>query len=93
MPTDEPTGIEDHFDPSNAPDDALEDPTTLAASGESPDGSLTDQLAALIDGTRTYAEAEFNFQKTRASLAGKNAGIALGLVVVAVVVLHVAVLA
>lgn len=98
MPSGERKGIEAPFDPADPPEDMPADPTTLAGPEEGlPEDtlneSLTGQLAALIDDTRTYAEAELNFQKTRASLAGKNAGIALGLVVVAVVVLHVAVLA
>ncbi|QIQ86161.1 MAG: phage holin family protein [Erythrobacter sp.] len=93
MPPDSANGIEDPFDPATLPDDLPADPTTVGPPEEGLSESLTEELAALIDDTRTYAEAELAFQKTRASLAGKNAGIALGLVVVAVVVLHVAVLA
>ncbi|MEQ8412027.1 MAG: phage holin family protein [Erythrobacter sp.] len=93
LPPDDIGRIEDPFDPGNAPADMPADPTTVGAPEEGLNESLTEELAALIDDGRTYAEAELNFQKTRASLAGKNAGIALGLVVVAVVVLHVAVLA
>ncbi len=37
---------------------------------EGPDGSLLEDLKALIDDGRTYAQAEMAFQKTRASFAG-----------------------
>ncbi|AOL23616.1 Putative Holin-X, holin superfamily III [Erythrobacter litoralis] len=93
LPPDSPNGIEDPFDPSGAPIDMPADPTTVGPPEEGLSESLTEELAALIDDGRTYVSAELNFQKTRASLAGKNAGIALGLAIVAVVVLHVAVLA
>jgi len=103
LPPDSTNGIEDPFapapfdsdpfDPANAPEDMPADPTTVGPPEEGLSESLTEELAALIDDGRTYVEAELNFQKTRAGLAGKNAGIALGLAVVAIVVLHVAVLA
>lgn len=57
------------------------------------DDSLVNELAALIDDGRTYAEAEIAFQKTRATLAGKSIGLALGFAVVAVILLHIALLA
>lgn len=93
LPPDSARGIEDPFDPAIAPEDMPADPTTVGPPEEGLSESLSEELAALIDDGRTYVEAELNFQKTRASLAGKNAGIALGLGVVAIVVLHVAVLA
>jgi hypothetical protein len=93
LPADSPNGIEDPFDPANAPADMPADPTTVGPPEEGLSESLTEELAALIDDGRTYVSAELNFQKTRASLVGKNAGIALGLAIVAIVVLHVAVLA
>ncbi|KPP93228.1 phage holin family protein [Erythrobacter sp. HL-111] len=93
LPPGAPGGIEDPFDPANTPADMPADPTTVGPPEEGLSESLTEELAALIDDGRTYVGAEINFQKTRASLAGKHAGIALGLAVVAVVVLHVAVLA
>lgn len=57
------------------------------------DESLTDELAALIDDGRTYAEAEIAFQKTRAKLAGRSVGKAIGFAAVALITLHIAVLA
>ncbi|TRD09915.1 phage holin family protein [Erythrobacter insulae] len=57
------------------------------------DESLTDEIAALINDGRTYAEAELVFQKTRAVIAGKSIGFAIGYVLVALVTLHIAVLA
>ena len=54
---------------------------------------LRDDITALIDDARTYAEAEIAFQKTRAGLAGKSAARALVLLVLAVVLFHIAVIA
>jgi tetrahydromethanopterin S-methyltransferase subunit G len=74
------------------------DPLT-AAEPEAPpeDGTgftaLRDEVAALVEDARTYAEAEIAFQKTRAGIAGKRAGRALGLLVVALVLLHIALIA
>lgn len=55
--------------------------------------ALRDDITALIDDARTYAEAELAFQKTRAAIAGKTAGRALLLLVLAVVLFHIAVIA
>jgi hypothetical protein len=55
--------------------------------------SLRDDINALVDDARTYAEAEVAFQKTRAGLAGKAAARALALLVLAVVLLHIALIA
>lgn len=55
--------------------------------------SLVDELGALIDDGRTYAQAELAFQKTRAKLAGKAIGVAAASVVVAINLLHIAFLA
>lgn len=57
------------------------------------DPSLMDEASALIDNARTYAEAELGFQKTRAAFAGRLVGVSLGLVVVALILLHIAFLA
>ena len=59
--------------------------------GDAP--SLTEDIAGLIESGKTYAEAEFNFQKTRASLAGKSAANAAGKLVVALVLVHIALVA
>ena len=73
-------------------------PTTGADAGEtepSPriDPSLLEEASTLIDDARTYAEAELGFQKTRAAFAGKLAGIAAGLGILALILLHIAFLA
>ncbi len=94
----------DHgFPPS--PGDSITDPITDpedAPSGDAPeeeDGdsnsftSLRDDITALVDDARTYAEAEIAFQKTRAGLAGKAAARALAMLVLAVVLLHIALIA
>jgi predicted RND superfamily exporter protein len=74
-------------DPAVTPDaaEATEDSTGFA--------SLRDDITALVDDARTYAEAEIAFQKTRASLAGKKAGRVLVLLVLALVLLHIALIA
>ncbi|MEM7778845.1 MAG: phage holin family protein [Pseudomonadota bacterium] len=55
--------------------------------------SLIEELGALIDDGRTYAEAEIAFQKTRAKLGGKLVGTSLLLVIVALILLHITFLA
>lgn len=53
-------------------------------------GALRDEVSALVEDARTYAEAEIAFQKTRAALAGKHGARALVLLVLALVLLHIA---
>jgi hypothetical protein len=55
--------------------------------------ALRDDITALVDDARTYAEAEIAFQKTRAGLAGKAGARALVLLVLALVLLHLALIA
>lgn len=57
------------------------------------DPSLMDEASALIDNARTYAEAELGFQKTRAALAGRYVGVAAGIGILALILLHIAFLA
>lgn len=57
------------------------------------DDSLIGEIGALIDDGRTYAEAEIAFQKTRAKLAGRTIGVAAGSLVLAIILLHIALLA
>ncbi|MCM0001227.1 MAG: phage holin family protein [Erythrobacter sp.] len=59
--------------------------TTLSA--------LRDDVTALVEDARNYAEAELAFQKTRAALAGKHGARALGLLVLALVLLNLALIA
>ena len=69
------------------------DAATAQAASPPFDESITEELAALIDDGKTYVEAELAFQKTRVTIAGKSVGIALGLAVVALILLHIAFLA
>ena len=55
--------------------------------------SLFEEAAALIDNTRTYAEAELAFQKTRAKLAGRSITVALIAALLAIILIHIAFLA
>ena len=73
------SGKADAAPPENAPEDF--------------DESLFEEVSALIDDGRTYAEAELAFQKTRAKLAGRLMGVSALLVVVALILLHIAFLA
>jgi hypothetical protein len=80
------------------PEDSLNDPLTPNEAEETAADAngftlLRDDVTALIEDARTYAEAEIAFQKTRAGLAGKAAGRALVLLVLAVVLLHIALIA
>lgn len=75
--------------------DAVTDAAFDDASKDEPNQftALRDDVTALVEDARTYAEAEVAFQKTRAKLAGKTAGRALVLLVLAVVLLHIALIA
>jgi hypothetical protein len=66
---------------------------TAASPEEDFDDSLMGEIGALIDDGRTYAEAEIAFQKTRAKLAGRTIGVAAGSLVLAIILLHIALLA
>lgn len=76
---------------ASAPDAAAES-APKAASPPPPvyDESIVEEIGALIDDAKLYATAELAFQKTRASLAGKSVGIALGAVILAIILLHIA---
>jgi len=51
---------------------------------------LSEDIAALVASGRNYAEAELAFQKTRAALAGSNAGKAVAALVLALVLVNIA---
>lgn len=90
-------------DNTSAPGPSENDPMTGSATGEAAkphppsnpasDESLVEELAALIDDGRTYAQAEIAFQKTRAKIAGRAVGIAAASLIVAIILLHIAFLA
>lgn len=81
-------------------DDGASGPSALAPepaqATDAPENGFTalrDDITALVDDARTYAEAEIAFQKTRAGLAGKAGARALVLLVLALVLLHLALIA
>lgn len=77
---------DDSADPAASPDgDPGEDSNSF--------DSLRDDITALVDDARTYAEAEIAFQKTRAGLASRKTARALALLVLALVLLHIALIA
>lgn len=81
---------------SASPDEAAQDGDGSGSSTSNEprfEESLADELGALIDDGRVYAEAELRFQKTRAALVGRYAGVALACVVLAVILVHIAFLA
>lgn len=94
-----------HPSPAPMPEDSIGDapPNGVSASDTVPDDVSDDEtnrfttlrgdVTALVEDARIYAEAEVAFQKTRAKLAGKTAGRALVLLVLAVVLLHIALIA
>lgn len=84
-------GVGDNPRPSPEPLDAAAD--GAAYDDLSEPSTLTEDISALLDSGRTYAEAEIAFQKTRAALVGKNAAKALGALIVALVLLHIALVA
>lgn len=81
LPLGDTAGPEAHHD-----NDAADDPLHK-------DSSVTDDIAALIDSGRTYAEAEFAFQKTRLGLVAGSAAKAVVALVLALVMLHIALVA
>lgn len=78
-----------------SPDAAPEADTAHDASSPPPvyDESLVEELGAVIDDAKLYAAAELAFQKTRAKLLGKNIGIAAGAVILAIILLHISIIA
>lgn len=55
--------------------------------------SVTEEIGALLEDAQLYAASELAFQKTRAKLVGRNVGIAAGAIVVAILLLHIALIA
>ena len=85
------------IDPGLAPPNEGAAPAQPAAGApESSDTTLSglrDDVTALVEDARNYAEAELAFQKTRAALAGKHGARALVLLVLALVLLNLALIA
>lgn len=75
-----PFDLPDEFGPSEE-DEPARDP------------SLIDDLVALFDDGKTYAEAEMAFQKSRAAFVAHHAKGAIGLGITAFAVLHMALIA
>lgn len=75
-----------------APDPASDIEASQPDDGEIEE-TLVEEASAIIDDARNYAEAEIAFQKTRAKLAGRLVGASAGLVIVALILLHIALLA
>ncbi len=57
------------------------------------DETLAEEISALLDDGRTLIEAEIGFQKTRAILAGRRIGVTIALALVAVILLHLTLIA
>ena len=75
-----PPPSDDELSPGSVPED-------------DPLGALREEIALIVEDARTYAEAEVQFQKTRAAIAGKASARALVLLVLALVLLNIALIA
>jgi hypothetical protein len=75
------------------PEGAPADPAPAGEAVDTTFAGLRDEVTALVEDARTYAEAEIAFQKTRAGIAAKRAGRALVLLVLALVLLNLALIA
>ena len=91
MQDSEPGLSEPSADTPGAPGADADDAGFAAA--EDALAALREEIDVLVEDARTYAEAEVQFQKTRAALAGKTAGHALVMLVLALVLLHIALIA
>lgn len=78
---------------ANPRDTAPDLPDPDDANAEALEETLIEEVGALIDDGRTYAQAEIAFQKSRAKLAGRTTAIALVQLVLALILLHIAFLA
>lgn len=74
-----------------APDGGAADPAAAHPSGR--DDSIIEEIGTLIDDAALYAQAEIAFQKTRAALAGRSIAVAAGALLLAVILLHIALIA
>ncbi|HSJ79047.1 MAG TPA: phage holin family protein [Erythrobacter sp.] len=86
--------------PLRPPEDSAENPggapvlpPETDSDSEGGFSELRDDITALVEDARTYAEAEIAFQKTRAGLAGKMVGRAVVLLVLALLLFHIALIA
>lgn len=68
-------------------------PPPLADDGGNSFTALRDNVGALVDDARTYVEAELAYQKTRVTLAGKYGARAISFFGLALVLLHIALIA
>lgn len=75
------------------PESAKSLPDPASDEDEDHSDSLVEEVANLLDDGVTYAQAEIAFQKTRAKLASRAGAYAAGYVAVALILLHISVLA
>ena len=78
-------------EPENAPETPAKPDTPTPPPVH--DDSIIEELGAVIDDAKLYATAEIAFQRTRAKLLIRNVGIAAGAGVVALILLHIAIIA
>jgi small-conductance mechanosensitive channel len=90
---DQATGVQGPEPGAKGPSDRETEDAAQASPAPSREESLVEEIGALIDDAQLYATAELAFQRTRAKLAGKNVGAALLFIVVAVILLHIALIA
>ncbi len=78
---------------TGAPQGAPADPDPIDGTDGGGFSALRDDVTALVEDARNYAEAEIAFQKTRAAMAGKRGARALVLLILALVLLNLALIA
>ena len=85
----------DEDEVTEAPTDApvTDDQSDPAPPHPAYDESILEELGTLIDDAGLYVTAELAFQKTRAKLACKNLGIAAAAIILAIILLHIALIA
>ncbi|RDC59879.1 hypothetical protein HME9302_01075 [Alteripontixanthobacter maritimus] len=88
--------IREHDDDIAGEPDTFGSPAEHSVADETvghPGSSLTDDVVALIDDGKTYAEAELAFQKTRLKFAASKGGSGVGMAVAALAFVHLALIA
>lgn len=78
---------------SEASADDTAPPSSTCAPAPDFDESIIEELGGLIEDAGLYATAELAFQKNRAKLAGKNVAIAALVIVLALILLHLSLIA
>lgn len=80
-------------EPVGAPDPSMPSEEQEALDSVIEDETIIEELSALVEDAGIYATAELAFQRTRAKLAGRNIVAVLAFVVLAIILLHISIIA